>query len=193
MIKITHKLSLTTIKRQFVIFRIYTSNINQQSLIFSNSYLQRPSMSIFNVLSSGSSQQTANLIECVVCLFIAIEFGNFVYAYRVLYIFQYAVDNTQVFDRLCFIHITGLPSILFRTASGHVFVSPTKKRKNEKKHIFIHCCYLNNFTSYSLHIRLSEDSFTTPYEMLLICKMPPFRLSSDILSELVFHTCYAAL
>lgn len=125
--------------------------------------------------------------------FIAIEFGNFVYAYRVLYIFQYAVDNTQVFDRLCFIHITGLPSILFRTASGHVFVSPTKKRKNEKKHIFIHCCYLNNFTSYSLHIRLSKDSFTPPYEMLLICKMPPFRLSSDILSELVFHTCYAAL
>lgn len=68
-----------------------------------------------------------------------------------------------------------------------------KKRKNEKKHIFIHCCYLNNFTSYSLHIRLSKDSFTTPHEMLLICKMPPFRLPSDILSELVFHTCYAAL
>lgn len=52
---------------------------------------------------------------------------------------------------------------------------------------------LNNFTSYSLHIRLSKDSFTPPYEMLLICKMPPFRLPSDILSELVFHTCYAAL
>lgn len=89
MIKITHKLSLTTIKREFVIFRIYTSNINQQSLIFSNSYLQRPSMN----MSSGSSQPTENLIECVVRLFIAIEFGNFVYAYRVLYIFQYAVDN----------------------------------------------------------------------------------------------------
>lgn len=188
MIKITHKLSLTTIKRQFVIFRIYTSNINQQSLIFSNSYLQRPSMNIFNVLSSGSSQPTENLIECVVRLFMLIEFGNFVYAYRVLYIFQYAVDNTHEFDRLCFIHITGLPSILFRTASGHVFVSPTKKRKNEKKHIFIHGCYFNNFTNC-----LSKDSFTTPYEMLLICKMPPFRLSSDILSELVFHTCYAAL
>lgn len=68
MIKITHKLSLTTIKRQFVIFRIYTSNINQQSLIFSNSYLQRPSMNIFNVLSSDSSQPTENLIECVVRL-----------------------------------------------------------------------------------------------------------------------------
>lgn len=53
-----------------------------------------------------------NLIECVVRLFIAIEFGNFVYACRVLYIFQYAVDNNQVFDRLCFIHITGLLSIL---------------------------------------------------------------------------------
>lgn len=131
MIKITHKLSLTTIKREFVIFRIYTSNINQQSF-FSNSYLQRPSMNICNVLSSGSSQPTENLIECVVRLFIAIEFGNFVYAYRVLYIFQYAVDNTHVFDRLCFIHITGLPSILFRTASGHVFVSPTKKERMKR-------------------------------------------------------------
>lgn len=68
-----------------------------------------------------------------------------------------------------------------------------QQKKNEKKHIFIHCCYFNNFTSYSLHIRLSKDSFTPPYEMLLIYKMPPFRLSSDILSELVFHTCYAAL
>lgn len=73
MIKITHKLSLTTIKRQFVIFRIYTSNINQQSLIFSNSYLQRPSMNIFNVLSSGSSQPTENLIECVVRLFLQLS------------------------------------------------------------------------------------------------------------------------
>lgn len=77
MIKITHKLSLTTIKREFVIFRIYTSNINQQSLIFSNSYLQRPSMNICNVLSSGSSQPTENLIECVVRLFIATEFYIF--------------------------------------------------------------------------------------------------------------------
>lgn len=93
-------------------------------------------MNIFNVLSSGSSQPTENLIECVVRLFIAIEFGNFVYAYRVLYIFQYAVDNTHVFNRLCFIHITGLPSILFRTASGRVFVSPTKKKKRMKRNTF---------------------------------------------------------
>lgn len=125
------------------------------------------------------------MIECVVRLFIAIEFGNFVYACRVLYIFQYAVDNNQVFDRLCFIHITGFLSIL---VIMQVDISLFDHKKNEKKHIFIHGCYFNNFTNCLL-----KDSFTTPYEMLLICKMPFSRLSSDILSELVFHTCFAVL
>lgn len=186
MIKITHKLSLTTIKRQFVIFRIYTSNINQQSLIFSNSYLQRPSMNIFNVLSSGSSQPTENLIECVVRLFIAMPTEFYIFFnmqwITLTYLIDYALSILP--DSHLFYFVLQVVMFLFHQQ---------KKRKNEKKHIFIHCCYLNNFTSYSLHIRLSKDSFTPPYEMLLICKMPPFRLPSDILSELVFHTCYAAL
>lgn len=77
-----------------------------------------------------------NLIECVVCFFIVIEFGNFVYVYRVLYIFQYVVDNIYVFDRLCFIYIIGFLFILFCIVSGYVFVLLIKKERM-KRNIFL--------------------------------------------------------
>lgn len=103
------------------------------------------------------------------------------------------MDNIYVFDRLCFIYIIGFLFILFCIVSGYVFVLLIKKRMNEKKYIFIYCCYLNNFISYSFYICLLEDVFILFYEMFLICKMFFFCLLLDILLELVFYICYVVL